>query len=150
MKNNYIAFGLWGSKKAFTSGMIRNAALAKSIYSGWKVIVYHDRTVPADVLSILEDLDVIMVDMTDSDIHPRLWKFLAADLPDAGYTIFRDADSNFSIQEKYEKHVQMSQIQANDEDGYEEVSKSSSKRVMSFICSLMVPVVELKRFIGGF
>jgi hypothetical protein len=150
MKNNYISFGLWGNKKAFTSGMVRNATLAKRIYTGWKVIVYHDRTVPADVLSVLEDLDVKLVDMTGSHIYPRLWKFLAADLPDAGYTIFRDADSSFSVKEKYELHDKMSHTYGDDEDVREFPSKSSSKRVMSFICSLMVPVVELKRFIGGF
>ncbi|AOM77587.1 hypothetical protein [Pedobacter steynii] len=100
MKNNYLSFSLWGNEKIYTIGAIRNAELARKVYKGWKVIVYFDNTVPSGIIEELQALDVVLVDMTHSDIYGLFWRFLAADLPDGDHIIFRDTDSRLSLREK--------------------------------------------------
>lgn len=100
MKNNYLSFSLWGNEKIYTIGAIRNAELARKVYKGWKVIVYFDNTVPSEIIEELQALDVVLVDMTHSDIYGLFWRFLAADLPDGDHIIFRDTDSRLSLREK--------------------------------------------------
>ncbi|MBB2150973.1 hypothetical protein [Pedobacter gandavensis] len=100
MKYNYISFSLWGDKEIYTVGAVRNAALAREIYPGWRVIVYYDDTVPAMIIQKLNDLGVILMDMTHSGIYGLFWRFLAADISDSGHVIFRDTDSRLSLREK--------------------------------------------------
>lgn len=100
MKNNYLSFSLWGSEKIYTIGAIRNAELAKDVYRGWKVIVYFDNTVPNEVIEELRKLDVVLADMTNSGIYGLFWRFMAADLSDGHYIVFRDTDSRLSLREK--------------------------------------------------
>ncbi|WP_353127936.1 hypothetical protein [Parapedobacter pyrenivorans] len=104
MSNNsavkYLSFSLWGSSPVYTMGAIRNAALAKKIYPSWQVIVYHDDTVPADILKRLDQAGVMLEDMTDSGVYGLFWRFLAADRPDCDYAIFRDTDSRLSRRER--------------------------------------------------
>jgi hypothetical protein len=100
MKKNYLSFSLWGSEKIYTVGAIRNAELAREVYKGWKVIVYFDNTVPNEVIEELRVLGVVLVDMTNSDIYGLFWRFMAADLPDGEYIVFRDTDSRLSLREK--------------------------------------------------
>jgi len=100
MKQNYIAFSLWGNKEIYTAGAIKNAELAKDIYKDWKVIIFFDDTVPLDILERLKSLDVILKDMSKSKLYGPFWRFLAVELPDAGYVIFRDTDSRLSIREQ--------------------------------------------------
>jgi len=99
-KNNYISYSLWGNKEIFTIGAIRNAELAKKIYKDWQVIIYYDNTVPQNVIDKLLSLDVQLVDMTNSGIYGLFWRFLAIDIPDSEFIIFRDADSRLSKREK--------------------------------------------------
>lgn len=84
----------------YTIGAIRNAELAKSFYPGWHVVVYHDYTVPTNVLKELSALGVQLIDMTGHPIYGLFWRFLAADLPDCAYVIFRDSDSRLTLREK--------------------------------------------------
>ena len=99
-QNNYIAFSLWGDAPVFNIGAIRNVALAEKIYPNWKVVVYHDHTVPTETLTRLSEQGAALIDMTDSGIYGLFWRFLAADIPDCSYAIFRDADSRLSHRER--------------------------------------------------
>lgn len=99
-QNNYIAFSLWGNAPVFNIGAIRNVALAEKTYPNWKVMVYHDHTVPAETLTRLSEQGAVLKDMTDSGIYGLFWRFLAADIPDCSYAIFRDADSRLSHRER--------------------------------------------------
>lgn len=100
MKTNYIAFSLWGNKEIYTVGAVNNIPLAQEFYPNWKVIVYYDDTVPAEIIQQLNNLGVILGDMTHSNIYGCFWRFLAVDLPDSGHVIFRDTDSRLSWREK--------------------------------------------------
>lgn len=97
--NNYISFSLWGNKEIFTIGAIRNVELARKTYKGWEVIVYYDDTVPKHIIDELVCKEVVLMNMTESKIYGLFWRFLAADLPDAKYVIFRDTDSRLSYRE---------------------------------------------------
>jgi hypothetical protein len=79
--------------------MVKNAEQVPKIYSGWQMIVYHDNSVPKETLSVLEDLNVKLVNV-DGHTHGMFWRFFASDLVDCEYAIFRDGDSRLSIREK--------------------------------------------------
>ncbi|WP_143166818.1 hypothetical protein [Pedobacter caeni] len=91
---------MWGDKEIYTAGAIRNAEMAGEIYKDWKVVVYYDHTVPKPVILRLNELNVILKDMTGSGIYGAFWRFTVADLPDSKYNIFRDTDSRLSLREK--------------------------------------------------
>jgi hypothetical protein len=42
--------------------MIKNAEQAKTIYPDWKVIVYHDNSVPKETIDKLTEMEVVCVD----------------------------------------------------------------------------------------
>jgi hypothetical protein len=96
----YISYSLWGDADIYNVGMIKNAEQAKIIYPDWKVIVYYDNTVPKDTIERLIALDVICVDASNFNLYGMFWRFLAADLKDCEYAIFRDSDSRLSVREK--------------------------------------------------
>ncbi|MFC3198578.1 hypothetical protein ACFOET_13215 [Parapedobacter deserti] len=96
----YISFSLWGNNATYTIGAIRNAELTETIYPGWQAVIYHDNTVPNDVLNELRRHGVILKDMSGSAVYGLCWRFLAADNADCAYAIFRDTDSRISTREK--------------------------------------------------
>jgi hypothetical protein len=96
----YVSFSLWGDKKIYNVGAIKNAELCKSIYPDWTMCLFYDSTVPKDTIEELNKLGVITEDVTEKNIYGMFWRFLAVDLPNAEYCIFRDADSRVSIREK--------------------------------------------------
>lgn len=103
MKDNnrikYLSFSLWGEQLKYTVGAIRNAELAGEIYPDWRMQVYHDHTVPAEILAELRDKQVQLIDMSSSSIYAPFWRFLAADNNDCDYAIFRDTDSRLTVRE---------------------------------------------------
>ena len=96
----YLSYSLWGDDPIYNVGMIKNAEQAKIIYSNWKVIVYYNNSVPKETIEKLIELDVTCIDMSDSNIYGMFWRFLAADLKDCEFAIFRDSDSRLSLREK--------------------------------------------------
>lgn len=99
-ETNYLSFSLWGGQTHYTIGAIRNAELAREIYADWRMLVYHDDTVPKEILSELQRLQVQLVDMTGSPIYGLFWRFLAADIDDCSHAIFRDTDSRLTPRER--------------------------------------------------
>jgi hypothetical protein len=66
---NAIAFSLFGTSNLYVNGMIRNAELAKTVYPGWKVVVYADTDVPKVALHKLSKLGVDL--RTAHRFHPQ-------------------------------------------------------------------------------
>ncbi len=97
---NIISFSLYGSDPKYTYGMLSNTLLAKSIYRGWTVRIYHDSTVPIDIIYKLQSLDIELFDMSNSNIPNMQWRFLPMDDPNVKYFIVRDTDSRLSQREK--------------------------------------------------
>ena len=59
----------------------------KEIYPGWKMIVFHDCTVPDNIIEELNKLDVITKDVTDLDLYGMFWRFLVIDYDDCELAI---------------------------------------------------------------
>jgi len=97
---NYISFSLWGQDPIYNIGVIRNAELAKTIYPNWEMIVFHDETVPQETIKSLQDLNVNLKNMSKSKMYGMFWRFLATEIPESNYVIFRDADSRIGQRER--------------------------------------------------
>jgi hypothetical protein len=95
----YISYSLWGDSPIYNIGMIKNAEQAKIFYPSWKVIVYYDNSVPIETIQKLIEFDVMCIDATNLNLYGMFWRFLASDLPDCEYVIFRDSDSRLSQRE---------------------------------------------------
>jgi len=101
MRNKrYISFSLWGKDPIYSIGAIKNAEQYKLIYEGWEMIVYYNNTVSPAIIRKLESMGIKCIDVTTMGIYGMFWRFLAADLEDCEYAIFRDTDSRVSVREK--------------------------------------------------
>lgn len=96
----YISFSLWGDKKIYNVGIIKNYHLMKEIYPDWTMVVYYDDSVPNNIISELKELNVDTVNVTDLNLYGMFWRFLVLDRSDCEVAIFRDADSRLSEREK--------------------------------------------------
>lgn len=118
-----LSYSLYGENPRYTDGMLENARLAREVYGPeWTVRVYHDNTVPADVLRRLgSELGVELVDMTkfheklkkrnrtglrsefsNSSNEPNrmVWRFGVASDPTVDRYCVRDGDSRLTPREK--------------------------------------------------
>ena len=48
-----------------------NAALVRDVFSGWRMRIYFDQTVPTSMVTDLKRLGVEMIDMTNAGLHNR-------------------------------------------------------------------------------
>jgi hypothetical protein len=97
---NYLSFSLWGDNPLYNIGSIRNSELINTIYPNWRMVVYYNNTVPKNTIDQLFENNVLLFDMSYSDMYGMFWRFLAADIDDSDYVCFRDCDSRISIREK--------------------------------------------------
>lgn len=95
-----ISVSLWGSDTIYTHGAIENAKIAGLFYPGWELWIYHDDTVPADVLARLSGLGAILKPQAEEPGFIRLfWRFLPAAIKAVDRFISRDADSRLGFRE---------------------------------------------------
>jgi hypothetical protein len=97
--NKYIAYSLWGDKPIYNTGLLKNIHQAKELYPDWKVVVYHDNSVPQASVGMIKCTGAKLINMTGQG-YGMFWRFHAADLPDCKYVVFRDCDSRLSFREK--------------------------------------------------
>lgn len=95
-----ISYSLYGDDARYIEGALANALLYKHIYAGWEMRVYHDSTVPIDVLIRLREQDVELVDMSLSKLNKMTWRFLVASDSNLERACVRDIDSRLSLREK--------------------------------------------------
>lgn len=96
-----ISFSLWGKNPKYTVGAIRNAELAKEIYSDWVCRFYIGKSVPnkiIDELNKMNNIEVITMD-EQGDWTGMFWRFYACE--DSNIMISRDTDSRLSYREKF-------------------------------------------------
>lgn len=96
-----IAFSLYGNGAKYTRGAVENVRLARWMYPGWTCRIYHDESVPREVLGELFELRGEMVLMpTTRGTSGMFWRLLAATEPGYARTIIRDADSRYTYRER--------------------------------------------------
>lgn len=92
-----IAYSLYGDKRMYTEGMVRNIELAPLVYPGWSVWIYCNETVPGAYLERYGRYGHVEVkDMTGSPYPGMMWRFL----PKVEVFICRDADSRLTVRER--------------------------------------------------
>jgi hypothetical protein len=95
-KVNVLAFSLYGSDPRYIIGAIENAKLIPLVFSGWKMIVFFDNSVPVHVQRLLQSHNVEMIDMTASLItNARSWRFSVASNRSISRFCSRDIDSRY-------------------------------------------------------
>ena len=97
---NLISFSLWGDKPMYNMGFIFNYGLHNKLYKDWDFVLYYDDTIDSVVKEFNEEKNIKSINMTGSKIPGEFWRFLANDLNEGGYTIFRDCDSRISEREE--------------------------------------------------
>jgi hypothetical protein len=95
-----VSFSLWGSDPKYTVGAVRNAQQYAKLFPEWKVAIWHDKTVPASILSDLRASGAMVYDTSNKTwCPPSMWRFLVIDQPDMERFISRDCDSRPSQRE---------------------------------------------------
>lgn len=102
---NVISFSLYGDNPIYTIGAIRNAELAKIHFPDWMVRIYHDATVPSDILERLKELNnVQLIEMfyenSKGGFLRSIWRFFTLFDKNVNYFISRDCDSRISERDK--------------------------------------------------
>ena len=98
-KTNVLSYSLYGDDPRYTVGALANSELYKDTFPGWSMRVYHDNSVPRDILEGLISNGVELIDMSDSDLNPMTWRFLAASDSSIARMCSRDLDSRLSFRE---------------------------------------------------
>lgn len=91
-----IAYSLYGDKRKYCAGALRNAELVGSVFPGWVARFYVDaRTVPAGVLAGLRarGAEVVEVDTHGMRAQHMFWRFWVAADGTVDRFICRDVDS---------------------------------------------------------
>lgn len=94
-----ISFTLYGEDPKYIRGMFENIKLKEKFYPDWHIIVFHDNSLSEDVLSRLEEKNVILRNVSEYSVLASMWRFLAHDEPDIERFIVRDSDSRITERE---------------------------------------------------
>ena len=97
-----ISFSLWGDNPIYTMGAIKNAELAETVYPDWQCWFFVGTSVPADIVSNLEQRDNCTVIKREEagNWSGMFWRFLPASDPLVSVMISRDCDSRLNLREK--------------------------------------------------
>jgi len=96
-----ISFSLFGDNPIYTIGAIRNADLKNEIFPDWEMWLYHNHTVPQNILNELEQRGVKLINMgRDQRFLNALWRFIPAGDDTVEYFFSRDCDSRISYRDK--------------------------------------------------
>jgi hypothetical protein len=90
-----VSFCLFNDIPKYTVGLFKNLDLAEVWYPDWTVVVYHDGTVPQEVLDELKGRGVRLIKA--DQFAPMFARFLVNDI--AKRWVVRDADSRISERE---------------------------------------------------
>jgi len=97
-----ISFSLYGTEQAYAVGMLRNAALAPSVYPGWQVVVHvSHQYVHQDVVEALRALPqvTLIVRREPESVKSLFWRIETAFLGKYERMIVRDSDSRLNARE---------------------------------------------------
>ena len=97
-----VAFSLWGTADLYRRGAVENARLVRSVYPGWTCRIYHDDSVPPEILAELDGLGAERVAMPPGSgpVNGLYWRFLPSDDPTVRRFVCRDCDSRVGPRER--------------------------------------------------
>ncbi len=98
-----ISFSLWGNKKIYQVGSIRNAKMAKDVYPDFQCWFYiHIDTVPKETVDKLREFDNVKIIEKSGELDsmkPMTWRFEAIDFPEVEIMMSRDVDTQILFRE---------------------------------------------------
>ena len=96
-----LSFSLYGDNPIYTMGCIKNAQIKKEVFKDWEMWVYHNDTVPQNILDTLSELNVKLIDTKENNgFFGSLWRFYPITEPNVEYFISRDCDSRISLRDE--------------------------------------------------
>lgn len=96
-----LSFSLYGDNPIYTIGCIKNAQIKKEVFKDWEMWVYHNDTVPQNILNDLSELNVKLIDTKENNgFFGSLWRFNPITEPNVEYFISRDCDSRISLRDE--------------------------------------------------
>jgi tetratricopeptide (TPR) repeat protein len=101
---NLIVYTLWGDDARYRVPLAENARIARHLFPGWTMRVYHDVAVDPAYLTDLQGMGVQLCPMTlpaGVPAHRRLlWRFEPIADPAVRRFLIRDADSLLTVKER--------------------------------------------------
>ena len=95
--NGCISFSLFGNNPKYCETLMLNIEVAPNIYPDYKLLVYHDDSVPVAVLKRLHSfsyVSLVHINTIDASKYPgSFWRFLALEDMRFDVVLMRDADS---------------------------------------------------------
>ena len=97
-----ISYSLYGNDQRYTDGALANVELMPTIYPDWEIYIYHDTTVPSNIIDKLTKYKYVkMINMFNSSIVNKMsWCFLVASETDVERYVIRNIDTRISLREK--------------------------------------------------
>lgn len=96
---NAISYCLFGSAPIYLQGALKNVELARTIYPGWKVVIYCAESVPKAVWMKLGKAGAEVRGPVEGVFNEMFWRFCVADDAQFERFIIRDCDSRLSRRE---------------------------------------------------
>jgi len=95
-----VSFSLYGDNPIYTIGCLNNVSLWKKYFPEWEMWVYHNDTVPSEILTKLKSGGVNLINTKEvNGFFGSLWRFLPITHNDIDYFISRDCDSRLSLRD---------------------------------------------------
>lgn len=96
-----ISFCLWGVNLDYNIGAIKNVQIAKDLYPGWEVWIYHDISTPTEILNKLTSLGTNLIKNEENytGIEGMFKRMDPCFTDGVDYTLVRDADSRLNTKE---------------------------------------------------
>lgn len=97
-----VSFSLWGNTPLYTRGAVENAEQVPKLLPGWECRIYHDDSVPPEILAGLAARGARLVAMAPhrETSLGLFWRFFAACDSTVRRFVCRDVDSRPSLREK--------------------------------------------------
>ena len=93
-----VSYSLFGNSPRYTVNAFVNVELCKQFYPDWICRIYHDHSVPSNILNKLKEKNIELISVDGKQHYRRMWRFYAYD--DADIFISRDIDSHITEREK--------------------------------------------------
>jgi hypothetical protein len=96
-----ISYSLYGNEQRYADGALANVELMPTIYPDWEIYIYHDTTVPSNIIDKLTKYKYVkMINMFNTSIVNKMsWCFLVALDTDVERYVIRNIDTRLSLRE---------------------------------------------------
>ena len=97
-----ISYSFFGNAKRYDDGALANVELMPTIYPDWEIYIYHDTTVPSNIIDKLTKYKYVkIINMFNSFIVNKMsWCFLVASEKDVERYVIRNIDTRLLLRDK--------------------------------------------------